>query len=320
MRHRMISIERLEAIARAAILGGYGHVMTWSDRDQRFAGQVRRKVHLTLAMDCQDPYEFEMHSRLNGVHNGTRKPLTILVSSRCRKCEPCRKRRQVFWQARAVTEFQSAPRTLFGTLTIHPDFDVRIDATARLELAERGVDFDRLLDSDKFRARVKYGGREVTNWLKRLREGDTRHEKPDIRYLLVAESHKGSTPQSVKTGRPHWHVLLHECDLSRPLVNPDEWSGKHDRYGNITVSDESFLKAQWRIGFSNFSHCRTPQAAGYLCKYLTKDDASVRIRASFKYGHETNVEEKRVIRSGAPKNGRNDPRQPLDEGGKECPA
>lgn len=292
MRTRMVSIEQLEHIARTAIIGGYGQVVTWSDRDRRYAGLPRRKVHLALSMDCEDPYTYEMHSRLNGAHNGTRKPLIIEVCTRCRKCDPCKKRRQMFWQARAVAEFQSAPRTLFGTLTVDPVYDVRIDATARLELAERGVDFDRLEDSSKFRARVKYGGREVTNWLKRLREGDTRHAKPAFRYLLVAEVHKGASPESVKRGRPHWHVLLHECDMSVPLVNHDEWSGKTDRYGNITVSDESFLKAQWRIGFSSFSHCRTPQAAGYLCKYLTKQDAQVRIRASFKYGHESEASAK----------------------------
>lgn len=190
----------------------------------------------------------------------------------------------MFWQARAVDEFQRAPRTLFGTLTIAPEYDVQLDAIARLELSERGVDFDTLPEAEIFRERVKVGGREVTKWLKRLREGDTSHVKPQFRYLLVAEAHNGARTSAEKRGRPHWHYLLHECDLSRPLVNVDEWSGKVDRHGNLTVSDGAFLKEQWRLGFSTVAHCRTPQAAAYLCKYLTKEEARVRIRASFQYG------------------------------------
>lgn len=296
----MISIERLEAVARAALIGGYGVLHTWDpQRDRRFGGTPRRLVSLHIAMDCRDPYHVELHSRLNGAHNGNRKPLTVRIETRCRKCPPCRERRQMFWRARAITEFQNSPRSLFGTLTTHPDFDARLDAYARLELSERGVDFDRLSDEERFRARVKYGGHEITKWLKRLREGNTSHVKPQFRYLLVAEAHKGERTSTLKYGRPHWHVLLHEVDLSRPLVNTDEWSGKFDKHGNLTVSDESFLKAQWHLGHSSFSHCRTPQAAGYLCKYLTKEETQVRLRNSFKYGHEPDGERASVALSAA---------------------
>lgn len=195
----------------------------------------------------------------------------------------------MFWRGRAVTEFQSAWRTLFGTLTFSPDEDVKTDAIARLESSARGVDFDSLDPPDKFRERTKVAGRQVTLWLKRLRKGDPSHVKPPIRYLIVAEAHDGARTSAEKRGRPHFHFLIHEMDPQRPLVAADEWSGRTDRYGNPTVSDSAFLKRNWVAGYSSVAHCRTPQAASYLCKYLTKEDTRVRVRASFRYGRETDV-------------------------------
>ena len=93
----------------------------------------------------------------------------------------------MFWSARAVTEWTIAPTTLFGTLTLRPEKDAEVDALARVALAERGVDFDRDLSRDEqFRARVKFAGLELTKFLKRIREGDVRRGRPDIRYLLIS--------------------------------------------------------------------------------------------------------------------------------------
>jgi len=287
MRSRFVSIEWLESLAARAIAGGYATVRTWRlDDDPRFAGRPRRQVELHLSADCEHPVYCELFSRTPARHGDKRPPISVIIKSRCRKCEECRDFRRRFWSAGAVTEFQRAPRTIFGTLTLRPEEDVRIDAEARVWLLARGVDFDKLSDEDKFRTRVKFGGKLVTDWLKRLRQGAADRPKPALRYLAVAEAHKGARPGSEKRGRPHWHILLHEQDLSRPLVLDGEWSGRSDKYGNPTVSDEAFLKAQWRAGFSSFSHCRTPQAASYLCKYLTKAECAVRIRASYRYGLE----------------------------------
>lgn len=288
MRHRMIAIERIEQIARDALIMGYGTLERWSDDvpGDPHAGMPRRCVVLHLDGDCQRSYEYALHSRFQSVYNGTRKPMTAIIRARCRKCAPCREKRAMMWRMKAVNEFQLSPRTLFGTLTFSPMEDVKIDAYSRIELHGRGVDFDALSEEEKFRERVKVGGREVTTWLKRLREGRAGREKPQIRYLIVAEAHNGASTSAEKRGRPHFHCLLHEMTMAAPLVIPDEWSGHTDRYGNPTVRDDSFLKTNWRSGFSSFSQCRTPQAAGYLCKYLTKEETNVRIRCSFKYGLE----------------------------------
>lgn len=285
MRTRMIAVEKAEDIARNAVLGGYGNVKTFRD-----TGMVRRHVELLCSMDCTHPYQYEMHARYSAQHGKRVKPLTIVVNTRCRKCPECRKRRAMFWQARAVTEWGQAPVSWFGTLTFRPDVDAYNDALARVELWERGVAFDELSDEEKFRARVRIAGQRITRYIKRLREGDVRRGKPDFRYLLVAEAHKGEKTSAEKWMQPHFHVLFHEQDKEGGLVLPGEiglradGSVRADRYGNPLVADTAFLKQQWQDGFSNFAKCCTPQAASYLCKYLTKDDASVRIRASFKYG------------------------------------
>lgn len=196
----------------------------------------------------------------------------------------------MFWSARAQAEWRQSSLTLFGTLTFSPEQDARLDAVARVALAKRGVDFDRLEPADMFRARVKYYGAEVTTWLKRLRNSD-RKRRLGFRYLLVAEAHNSARTSLLKRGRPHFHCLLHQTE-GAALVLPLEWSRKTtlelrtDRLGNPLLDDNSFLKRQWTCGHSTFAFCRSPQAASYLTKYLTKEETAVRIRASFGYGAE----------------------------------
>jgi len=311
MRKRFTTVERLEHIAREALLGRYGTISSWSDTQT-----LRRLVHLHCQMDCANPHEYELHARYSARHGRAVKPLTVVVHSRCRKCEPCRKRRTMFWSARAVTEWSIAPTTLFGTLTLRPEKDAEVDALARIALAERGVDFDRDLSRDEqFRARVKYAGLELTKFLKRIREGDKVRGRPEIRYLLIAEAHNGAQTSDAKRYRPHWHCLIHEQTKEARLVMPDEWARRPngdlacDKYGNPYLADASFLKRQWEYGHSTFALCRTPQAAGYLCKYLTKAELDTRIRASFRYG---NVERSGAARAVVEESGKVDSLEKAD--------
>lgn len=299
MRHAW-TVEKLEEIARNAILGGYGRVILWDeykrDRLSRpvgldpLGGRPRRLFEVNVAMDCTDFLHRELFARYSVRHGRSVRPITVVVLSRCRKCVACRRRRAMFWRGRAFTEYQNAPRSFFGTLTVSPINDVMIDALARIELAERGTDFDVLTDAEKFRVRCVVGGREVTKYLKRLREGEAGREKPDFRYLLVAEQHASAKSSELKRGRPHWHVLFHEVHGGAPLVTADEIAVNSegvpiaDKYGNWYVADTSFLRRQWHAGHSRMQLCGSPQAATYLTKYLTKEDLSVRIRASGRYG------------------------------------
>lgn len=297
MRIRIIPIERLEAIARAALIGGYGHVETWRD-----SGRLRRVVRLAISMDCETPVHAELHSRVPAIHGMKRPPMTLVIESRCRKCAPCRERKRMFWSARAIAEWRKAPLTLFGTLTFSPENDALLDARSRLRLARRGVDFDTLPNGELFIERVRTAGEEVTKWLKRLRNSD-RKRPCAFRYLLVAEAHASGKTSELKRGRPHFHCLIHQAP-GAPVLEPHEWrvdrSGAvaTDKYGNPMVADTAFLKREWQMGFSSFAMCRSPQAAGYVCKYLTKEETSVRIRASFRYGAESteSVSVKRIGR------------------------
>lgn len=195
----------------------------------------------------------------------------------------------MFWRGRAFTEYQKSYRTIFGTLTTSPEFDMRLDAEIQVALAKRGTDFARLPEIEQFRERVKYGGREVTSYLKRLRGSARSSRRLQFSYLLIAEAHNSVKTAGAKRNRPHWHVLFHETDQSRLLVTPDELAidrrgvVRTDKYGNPYLADTSFLKTHWTVGFSTFLIAGSPQAATYVCKYLTKE-ASFRIRASFRYG------------------------------------
>lgn len=290
---RELSVERLEAIAVKALNEGYGRMETWAeDDDPRLAGRIRRRCHLLVSMDCEDPYEAVLFARDSAWYNRRKKPMTVIVHSRCRKCKPCLERRAVFWQARATWEYTMAPATYFGTLTTDPRIDAEADARAQRDLWARGVDFGTLTEQERFRIRVKYVGKNVTDYLKRVREGRT-----SFRYLCVAEMHNSQATQSVKRYRPHWHILLHDKIGCSPLVIPDEWETDAlgnvatDRYGNPYLKNTAYLKEQWAdVGFSTFALCRSPQAAAYMCKYLTKAESMVRIRNSFRYGGDGEAE------------------------------
>lgn len=282
MRRKFIAVERLEHIAREALIGGYGRVLEWRE------GGPRRKVQMRLDMDCAEPYWFELHGRDSAVHGRAIKPLTIEVSSRCRKCAPCKARRALMWRAKAFEEYSRSPRTYFGTLTTSPSFDLALDAEIQIAESARGVDFGRLTVPEQFNLRVKYGGQEVTRYLKRLRGDSKAARRLAFRYLLIAEAHASKQTAGAKVGRPHWHVLFHETIKGGPLVMPDEFAtGKSgirtDKYGNAYLADDAFLKRQWTAGHSRFQIAGSSQAATYVCKYLTKE-ANHRIRCSFRYG------------------------------------
>lgn len=228
-----------------------------------------------LAGECQEPRSSEIHARPEGnlgpipfdiddrpdPHklrwygwDGTQaQPLTLRLTTRCRKCDRCRSLRSAQWRARAVTEFRNAFRNWMCTLTVSPERRTVVLATCRKEFQKSGLDFDCEPLDIQLAAMHKVCNREITLAIKRLRE-----RNPHFRYLFVMEQHKD--------GFPHYHALFHETDAEAPLRK------------------DAHLRSFWAWGFSKWKLCDSnPAAATYVAKYLAKSTAA-RVRASVRYG------------------------------------
>lgn len=221
------------------------------------SGGVRKSLSLVewdVSGDCQSPRERSHEARPMRRGDGTVKGtgLAVAMTVRCRTCDKCRAIRRKVWSARARAEVQSSVRTWFLTLTLRPEEHYRHLCQARLKADRATEDFEKLSPSEQFRRRVDSISPEITKYLKRVRE----QSGAPLRYLLVAEAHK--------SGAPHFHMLVHETDVDRPVTH-------------------RVLTEQWRLGFTNAKLCTSPAMATYLCKYLSKSNAA-RVRASLRYG------------------------------------
>lgn len=168
----------------------------------------------------------------------------------CRKCDRCLAARAREWTRRAIVETTTRPRTWFGTLTMDPHYH----AAALMRVRAKNPNWDQMTKEGRFGALVRYSGRELTLYLKRVRK---RSGAP-LRYLLVAEEHSQQL-----AGLPHFHILIHEMDADRPVR-------------------KEVLKTEWTLGFTRWKLADT-FTARYVCKYLAKE-ASTRVRASKDYG------------------------------------
>lgn len=210
-----------------------------------------------------------------------------------------------FWGERAKAEYEAATLTLFGTITMAPEqhymLDARIASGTRVPLnakeLKEGVDLNSkpwkrppvslrdLAAQELFGKRVQAFGDELRVYLDRIRKGRD-GQKPDLRYLLVAEAHDGATTSEEMRGRVHFHLMLHTTTpellvRGRPGEPPNEWYVHRD--GKIFVADTGWLRTQWTYGFTKFEVAKDHRAAWYVCKYITKAMAC-RVRASHKYG------------------------------------
>jgi len=203
-------------------------------------------------------------------------------------------RKAKYWMARAFTEYERSERTVFGTFTMAPEMHYQLQARAVQRLGRKGVNWWELSKGDQFAEQAREFGAEVSLWLKRVRK----FAGPGCRYLLVAEAHEGRA-DSVIAGFPHYHILLHEQkrgqlvagNPAEALINETdgEWlrRWKKDRQGRwqatAQAADDSKIRKAWTLGFTKFEWASSPQAAIYLCKYISKS-MQVRVRASFAYG------------------------------------
>jgi len=309
---RFVSIERLEAIAREALQGGYGTMQSWSDRDLQdpLAGRPRRWLKLAEP-NCDKPIRFELYARYNTDIRRRCRPLTVSGAARCRRCESCRKARMFQWRQKAVAEFNTWPITVFGTFTMAPEqhylLDAGIEAGLRSPAGEQWlrhpVPLKTLSHEERFRKRVTVFGEELQKYFKRLRIGDAQRKRPKVRYLLVAEAHDSAVTALEMRGRVHFHVLIHEVErgslfMGDPIVALVSGSSgefirkKYKSQGvwkdGVFLTDDSFVRKQWSFGWTKFQLAENERAASYLCKYLTKT-AMCRIRASQFYGEPERV-------------------------------
>lgn len=183
---------------------------------------------------------------------GSNHPIWVVLSARCRKCEWCRQQRANLWATKARREIEAASRTWFCTYTLSPDDHFRVETAARVADAENGDVFEARSEQSQFVARCAVLSPEITRYVKRVRK----QSGAPLRYLFVTEKHK--------TGLPHFHALFHETNPAMPLR-------------------KAVLKEQWKLGFTRFKLVETPSAAWYLCKYLSKEQAT-RVRGSLFYG------------------------------------
>lgn len=216
------------------------------------AGHVRWDI----AGRCLNPYGVEQFASGTDILHRNR-IVWVEMQVRCRRCVECLRYRSRLWRARGRAEIALWPRSWFGTLTVSPEYHMRAMVLASAELADQAVRWDTLSQAEQFAERVRVIGKEITLYIKRCRKA----LNVPVRYFLVAEPHK--------SGLPHFHILLHECEP----FSGDAW----DSY--------ILLKSQWRIGHCSYNGITAGdvRAAGYVCKYLSKS-SEARVRASVRYG------------------------------------
>lgn len=243
---RYVSREQALALAGKAMAAGC-YWPTSAD------GQLVPRLEWDIAGRCVRPVPVEVLARRSiRLTDHVEGPITVQLFTRCRRCMWCKQQRASLWMARAANETAAAPRTWFATLTLSPDAQYAALAQARASCSLQGVDFEGLRESEKFEAHVRAIGVDLTKWIKRVRK----NSGAPIRLLIVAERHK--------SGAPHFHLLIHERDVDRPLR-------------------KVYLRDSWELGWANFKLVEDQRSAAYVCKYLAKESAA-RVRASFRYG------------------------------------
>lgn len=216
------------------------------DRRIELLQEFNRPWHDSAMVDGKNNYIGPGFSELPA------QPRHIDLAVRCRKCEACQRSRQHHWRMRAQLEIGNAHRTWFGTLTLCPERQFYLVATARDRLRRAGTNYDDLCHDEQFIENCKELVAEMQRYLKRLRK-----DKSVFRYLWVIERHK--------SGAPHVHILVHE--KAEPV-----------RHKTLTK--------HWSYGFSKFNLVAQDEKTKiiyYVAKYLTK--ALTRPYASLKYGH-----------------------------------
>lgn len=224
-----------------------------------------QRVSWDCSRDCRNSRTIELQGS-DGRHH--RPDVFVDVDVTCRKCPECLNRRGLKWSIAAKREIENSRRTWMLTLTCKPEIILRsrLSATANFS-----GDIDLLSDGLKHQQLLKELSKDITLYLKRVRESVNRRwarfhneERVKFRYLWVAERHK--------SGNPHFHALVHE------------------QHGSASILWEDLADAWSCMGFSlvKLVDEHTGKAAWYVAKYLTKS-ADARIRSSLRYGSDIDL-------------------------------
>lgn len=203
-----------------------------------------------ISNGCSNPFDYTVRC-FDSSHTQHR---YVDLSTPCRKCERCLKLRGAHWRLRMQAEISAAKRSWLVTLTASPERHAWLDMAADMNATRRGLIWAEMSDEERFRYCNAAAGPELTKYVKRLRE----RSPGALRLCLVTERHK--------SGRPHWHALIHEADEA----------GTRHRH----------IKESWRWGFSDaklVTDHRSEKTAWYVAKYISKSSLS-RVRASRGYG------------------------------------
>ena len=213
---------------------------------------------------------------------GKQKSASLLLQTRCRRCDNCRKYKSRHWAKRALQELQLSHRTWFVTLTLSPRAQTYCLNLARRQISQNfevdpstgecvSDDYDGLPFDEQFARRHAVASVELTKWLKRVRK-----RRPGARftYLMVAEAHL--------TGLPHYHLLVHD-------KAEREWQQENQGYCSWPRQEplrEEDIRSPWQWGISQAKLVRIEdqkKAPWYVCKYVSKS-AAARVRSSQRYG------------------------------------
>lgn len=140
----------------------------------------------------------------------------------CGKCAHCMANKRNDWSVRLQKELQYSSSAVFVTLTYSDEYF-----------------FDYMLKAPDFQAAYKYcksvHKKDVQDFLKRFRYYDG---SPNIRYFAVGE-------YGEKTLRPHYHLLLFNCDFSHISENlSSSW-----QFGNFHIGEVNESSIHYVTGY-----------------------------------------------------------------------
>lgn len=217
-----------------------------------------------ISSDCSTPrrvlYYAKGHNRLFHKEQWTtatvlwetfpyRAGMEVLLITRCRVCESCRRQSRRAWMRRCIVEYSYASRCWLGTLTLRPFEHWRFTNIAIAACAAKSVVFETLSLKEQLSEIHAVISREITLMFKRLRKAGYK-----FRYLSVLETHK--------SGLPHYHLMIFERGTPVPKVD---------------------LEKNWSHGFSSFRLVNDQRGACYAAKYISKTNVA-RVRASVGFG------------------------------------